>query len=280
MVTDLSGTEQTQFSDRVRSRARDVESWLCIGLDPDIGTLPTHLSADARGISTFCQEIVRATHTHAAAFKINFAFFEQFGAEGFDALSQVRDSIPAEIPVIADAKRGDIANTARAYARALFDTFKFDAATISPYLGWDTLEPFMEYRKNGLIVLCKTSNPGSGALQDLPVGDGPLYLHVARRVVELSSQADVGLVVGATHPDSLTRVRSLSSDVLLLVPGVGAQGADIRSTMSLAANRHGENALIAVSRGVAGGSVERNYAQSAARAAERLASMTWQRLPS
>src|SRR5579859_7419632 len=207
MVTDLTTTRQARFSDAVLARAHSRSTWLCVGLDPDPDSLPARLPANAHGITTYCTEIVRATHSFAAAFKINFAFFEQFGSDGFNALLQVRESIPREIPVIADAKRGDIANTARAYARTLFETFNFDAATLSPYLGWDSLEPFMEYSTAGLLVLCKTSNPGAGALQDLQVGDDPLYLHVVRDVLALRDRGDVGLVVGATHPDALSQVR-------------------------------------------------------------------------
>jgi orotidine-5'-phosphate decarboxylase len=221
---------------------------------------------------SFCREIVAATEPVAAAFKINFAFFEALGPDGWRALAQVRSLIPVEIPVIADAKRGDIGNTASAYARAIFDWLDFDAATINPYLGWDSMQPFLHRHGRLAFVLAKTSNPGARDFQDLDVGGEPLYLHIARSAIEHERPAEIGLVVGATYPDALGRVRALDPDRLLLVPGVGAQGANPAETFRLASNSGSENALIVVSRTILHASSGPDFGDAAARAARAAAS--------
>ncbi|MBV9278454.1 MAG: orotidine-5'-phosphate decarboxylase, partial [Chloroflexi bacterium] len=198
-----------KFQTRIRTRSQIVRSWLCVGLDPDPRLLPESVRPTPSSIVDFCRAVASATHPHAVAFKLNFAFYERLGGEGWKALEAVRRAIPDDVPVIADAKRGDIANTARAYAEAIFDALAFDAVTLNPYLGWDSLEPFTRYEGKGLFVLCKTSNPGSPDLQDLDVGGAPLYLAVARGALSLAGPAEVGLVVGATYPRALREVRAL-----------------------------------------------------------------------
>lgn len=258
------------FSHRVRHRAQEIGGWLCVGVDPQLEKLPADLSRDAAGVVQFCREIVTATEVYAACYKINFAFFEALGEEGWRSLAEVRRLIPPTIPVIADAKRGDIGSTSAAYARAIFEQLEFDAATVSPYLGWDALAPFMQYQGKALFVLCKTSNPGAGNLQDLLVDGEPLYLRLARQAIAQESQAEVGLVVGATYPDSLRAVRTLDQDMLLLVPGVGAQGARAGEALAAGANSSGENALISVSREILHASPGREFAAAAESAARRL----------
>ena len=276
MVTDLVTKNQgLAFSERLANRARERRTWLCVGLDPDVDRLPAHLPSSAAGIVEFCGALIEATAAHAAAFKINFAFFEALGREGWAALSTVRDAIPRDIPVIADAKRGDIPSTSRAYAQAIFERLDFDAVTANPFVGWDGLEPFLAYPERCVFVLCRTSNPGAGELQDVDVAGAPLYLHVARRATSLRGPAEVGLVVGATHPAALTAGRALSEALLLLLPGIGAQGAGAREAISSGGNIAGENALVNVSRQIIYASAGDDFAAQAAAAAHRYAEETW-----
>jgi orotidine-5'-phosphate decarboxylase len=209
------------------------------------------------------------------AFKLNFAFFEALGAEGWRALHEVRHAIPAGVPVIADAKRGDIAHTAAAYAHGIFDLMKFDAVTVSPYLGWDSIEPFARYPGTGVFVLCQTSNPGASDFQNLLVGDTPLYMKVARETLRAESVADLGFVVGATQPAALEAVRGLSEEALLLVPGVGTQGADANTALQLGGNHRGDNAIFPVSRDILYASSGRDFADAARAAAARRAREFW-----
>lgn len=278
MVTYSLPSDQPHFGTRLRRRAAEIGSWLCVGLDPDLDRLPAGISPDAAGVERFCRAIIEATADSAAAFKINFAFFEVLGPPGWAVLDAVRRSVPADIPLIADAKRGDIGNTARAYARAILEVLAFDALTVSPYLGWDSVAPFLAIRSKAAFVLCKTSNPGAGDFQDLPVAGFPLYQRVARTAMthaELDdTPGEVGLVVGATYPDALRAAREISDGMVFLVPGVGAQGADARRAVAAGANKRGENALIAVSREVIFASPGENFADAAGRAARALASQT------
>lgn len=261
------------FSQMLRARALARGSWLCIGLDPQLERLPQGVRRDPSGMADFCLAIVAATQDVAAAFKLNFAFFEAHGSRGWEALERVRAGIPPAVPVIADAKRGDIGSTSAAYANAVFDTLACDAVTVNPYLGWDALQPFMDYRGKALFVLGKTSNPGASTFQDLCVDGSPLYLRVAREALVQKSTAEIGLVVGATYPEALRRVRDLSQSVLLLVPGVGAQGARAGETHATASNDHGENALITMSRDILYASAGSDFAEAASRAAEQAAGL-------
>ena len=275
MVTDSHASGQVpQFSDRIRSRARQSGSWLCVGLDPDASWLPPHIPPTAQGVVDFCRAIVEATAASALCFKINFAFFEVLGPDGWRALHQVRSSIPDDIPVIADAKRGDIGNTDEAYAHSILEVLDFDAVTVSPYLGQDSIKPFVSRPDKCALVLCKTSNPGSGDFQELSLEGEPLYVHVARRMLAWNTPGEIGLVIGATQPDALTRVRALSDDALFLVPGVGAQGCTPEDALRFGANHRGENALIAVSRQILTASSGTDFAQAAGRTAADLARRT------
>jgi orotidine-5'-phosphate decarboxylase len=257
------GHQPESFSARLHQRAHAVRTWLCVGLDPDCAHLPAGLPSTADGVTAFCREIIDSTHDLALAFKLNFAFFEALGAPGWRALEEVRRAIPSQVPVIADAKRGDIPHTASAYARAVFDALAFDAVTVSPYLGWDSVEPFTRCPGTCVFVLCKTSNPGASTFQDLLLDDMPLYLKVARDGLALESVADIGFVVGATQPAALEAVRGLSQEALLLVPGVGAQGADANTALQLGGNHRGDNAIFPVSREILYASSSHDFAQSA-----------------
>jgi orotidine-5'-phosphate decarboxylase len=276
MVTDLVPDYKYRgFNNRLRSRSLQVKSWLCVGLDPEQSKMPAGISISANGIQRFCEEIIAATHQYAVCFKINVAFFEAFGSSGWIALEHVRAAVPHDVPVILDAKRGDIGNTSAAYAAALFDALDGDGITVSPYLGWDGLEPFFQRGGKGVLVLCRTSNPGSANLQELVINSEPLYLRLAREAVSLCVPADIGLVVGATQQDALAKVRGVHNDVMILAPGVGAQGASATDAVRLGANASGDNVLVSVSRDILYASGGTDFVEAAAASAQSLAAETW-----
>ena len=237
------------FFDRLTQRIQNVDSLLCVGLDPHIELLP---EPTAEAAQKFCVRIIEATIPMASAYKPNAAFFEVFGAQGWQALKDVIAAVPDGIPVILDAKRGDIASTARAYARAVFEKLGADAVTLHPYLGLDAIEPFLQDPGRGVFLLCKTSNPGSDDLQSLTLCSGELlYAHLAKLAAKWSMHANLGLVVGATDPNALAAVRRAAPDLWLLAPGVGAQGADLERALSAGLRGDGFGVLVPVSRGIA-----------------------------
>lgn len=239
------------FFEKLDQRAQSIDSLLCVGLDPHPEDLPEQSSAAAKD---FCLRLIEATQAYALAFKPNAAFFEALGPSGWEALQSVIAAVPEDIPVILDAKRGDISSTARAYARSAFVNLGADAVTLSPYLGYDSLAPFMEDPEKGIFLLCKTSNPGSVDLQDLPLGGHyqtmMVYEKVASLAAEWGTQGEIGLVVGATFPDALRRIRTLAPDQWFLAPGLGAQGADLSTAMEAGLRQDGLGLLINVSRGI------------------------------
>jgi uridine monophosphate synthetase len=244
------------FFSFLEKRVDDCSSLLCIGLDPHISDLTEPTAAAARD---FCLSLVKQTSRYAAAFKPNAAFFEVFGAEGWTALKQVIDAIQEEsnrmgsmIPVILDAKRGDIASTAEAYARSAFENLGAHCITLSPYLGKDSIEPFIQNSEMGIFLLCKTSNPGSGDLQDLVLESGdPLHIHVAKLARAWNVRNNVGLVVGATYPETLAHVRSVVPELWFLAPGVGAQGGELETALKAGLRQDGKGMLLPISRGIA-----------------------------
>ncbi len=240
------------FFTRLSARCRDIGSLLCVGLDPHPADLPA-AAATARAARDFCLRLIDATADVAAAFKPNAAFFEAFGAEGWAALREVIAAVPKEVPVLLDAKRGDIASTAEAYARAAFETLGADAITLNPYLGRDSLAPFLADPQRGVFLLCKTSNPGAADLQDLPVA-GPAVRPLWEVVVELArtwnERDNLGLVIGATYPAALRRAREIAADLWILAPGVGAQGGDLEAAMRAGVRADGLGLLVPVSRAI------------------------------
>jgi orotidine-5'-phosphate decarboxylase len=255
---------------RLTARTARVGSVLCVGLDPDPAALPAGFSPDIRGIEAFCGLVLEAALPFAAAVKPNLAFFEAFGPEGMAALERLRAAIPADVPLVADAKRGDIGSTAAKHATALFDVLGADAVTASPYLGSEAIAPLIDRSDRFVYVLCRTSNPGAGELQDLTVAADPaigapaepLYLRVARRAAAWGPGGTVGLVVGATAPAELEAVRGVAPGLAFLVPGVGSQGGDeaaaIRHGVAVAppsGGIPGGGLLVNVSRGIAGAAV-------------------------
>jgi orotidine 5'-phosphate decarboxylase subfamily 2 len=264
-------------SARLRRRASSIESWLCVGLDPSVGLLPHDLPQNPTGVVRYCREIIAATSAHAVCFKINFAFFEALGPEGWHALAEVRACIPEDILVIADAKRGDVATTAAAYATAIFDLLGFDAVTLHPYMGWDSVLPWTLYGGRALFILCKTSNPDAPHFQDLETNSEPLFLRIAREALQLESEAEIGVVVGATYPQSLRQVRALDDNLLILSPGVGAQGATVEDALTNGSSLSGGNLLIAISREIMRASSGRDYAEAARSVAALRAAESWRR---
>jgi orotidine-5'-phosphate decarboxylase len=264
-----------RFIEKLQRKAAENKSWLCVGLDPDPERLPSPLRGrDLRAaIYEFLTRIIEATSDLVCAYKPNIAFYEALGTGFLELLSEVRERIPADIPIILDAKRGDIASSSEKYAVAAFDVFGCDAVTVSPYLGYDSIEPFLRYSDRGVFLLCRTSNPGARDLQDLVCEGRPLYEVVVERAKawHARGEGELGLVVGATYPEELECVRSIVGDEMaLLVPGVGTQGGDLAEAVRAAANSHGENAIITVSRGVLYASDGDDYAEAARREAERL----------
>ena len=263
------------FLDQLRRVQSQKDSAVCVGLDPDPSRLPMPLR-DGRlrtdAVREFCASIVEATAPYAAAFKPNFAFFEALGPAGHTVLAQVTAAIPDDCLLIADAKRGDIGNSAQFYAQAIYEDMGFDACTVSPYLGRDSIAPFLEYDDRCTFVLARTSNDGAADLQEACSCDGiPLYRHVAQRVADWSAQAEgtAGLVVGATAPEALSELRSDCPTLPFLVPGVGAQGGEPAEVMNAAQTDEGP-VLVNSSRSIIFASEDADYAEAAGTAARNL----------
>jgi orotidine-5'-phosphate decarboxylase len=272
-----AGYESMNFLTKLLISSRQQNSLLCVGLDPEIRRLPAEfrkMPVD-KAVIRFCQAIIEATAPYVCAYKPNLAFFEVLGPLGMRVFQEVLRAIPGHIPVIADAKRGDLGNTARNYATAVFDVYGCDAVTVNPYLGYDSVAPFLAYRDKGVILLCRTSNPGARDLQDLAVQmDGgqvrPLYEVVAERVQSWNEAGNCGLVVGATYARELRTIRSLCPTMPILIPGVGAQGGDLEASVLAGVDEQGERAIIAVSRAILYADDGVNYAIAAAEEARQL----------
>jgi orotidine-5'-phosphate decarboxylase len=245
-------------------------SLLCVGLDPDLSKFPTHLKGKPNAIYDFCTSIVDATADLACAFKPQIAYFAGESAE--EQLQAVIDYIHLqhpEVPVILDAKRGDIGATAAQYAREAFERYQADALTVNPYMGFDSVEPYLAYPECGLIVLCRTSNPGGSDLQNLDIaGSKKLYQHVAKLVAEKwNANGQAALVVGATFPQELADVRSIVGDLPLLVPGIGAQGGDVQATVQAGKTAAGTGLMISSSRAILYASKGEDFAEAARKVA-------------
>lgn len=254
------------FIEKLTAASRKNQSLVCVGLDTDPKLMP-----DGITVFEFNKAIIDATCDLVCAYKPNFAFYEAMGNEGLDALRRTVEYVPAVIPVIADAKRGDIGNTAKAYAEAIFGYFKFDASTVNPYLGFDSLEPFLQYYDKGIFILCRTSNPGAVDFQSLICEiDGkkmPLFEIVAQKVSQWNTHGNIGLVVGATYPDELKIIRQSHPTLPILIPGVGAQGGDLPMAVRNGVDAKGERAIINSSRQIIYASREKDFAVAARRAA-------------
>jgi orotidine-5'-phosphate decarboxylase len=228
------------------------DSLLCVGLDPDLARMPSHLQHQADGIVTFCKAIIDATADLACSFKPQIAYFAALGAE--PQLEKICDYLRQHyphIPLILDAKRGDIGATAHQYAREAYDRYGADAVTLSPYMGFDSVEPYLDWSDRGQIILCRTSNAGGSDLQFLNVDGKPLYQHVAAMVAgKWNQNGQCALVVGATFPEELAQVRAIVGDMPLLVPGIGAQGGDIEATVKSGKTAGSAGMMISSSRAI------------------------------
>lgn len=265
------------FVEALRQRWRDANSLVCVGLDPEPARFPGHLSKHPDAVFEFCRDIVDASAEYVCAFKPQIAHFAAIGAE--DALARLVAHVHAahpRIPVILDAKRADIGSTAVQYAREAFDRYDADAVTVNPYLGRDSVQPFLDRPGKGVVVLCRTSNTGAGELQDLVVASAhalprPLYQHVAERVAsEWNEDGQCALVVGATWPAQLAEVRAIVGDMPLLVPGVGAQGGDVEAIVCNGKDADGAGLLVSSSRAILYASGGGDYAIAARASAKAL----------
>ena len=257
------------FIEKLAKAVQKNKSLLCVGLDPDLALMPEGVD-----IFEFNKAIIDATGDLVCAYKPNFAFYEALGSEGIDALKRTTDYIPEDIPVIGDAKRGDIGNTAKAYAQSIFSYFDFDAATVNPYLGFDSVEPFIQYREKGVFVLCRTSNAGAADFQALRCEvDGNhqlLFEVVAEKVSRWNTYGNLGLVVGATYPEELKLIRQRLPDMPLLIPGIGAQGGELSRVVSCGVDAGREKTIINSSRQILYASRGNDFAQVARLAAAEL----------
>ncbi|NLC60673.1 MAG: orotidine-5'-phosphate decarboxylase [Gammaproteobacteria bacterium] len=264
------------FIDTLRKRWQAADTLVCVGLDPEPAKFPARFTGDPDAVFNFCRDIADATAEYACAFKPQIAHFAALGAE--DALARLIAHLHAAhpgIPVILDAKRGDIGSTARHYASEAFDRYRADAVTANPYLGRDSVQPFLDRADRGVVILCRTSNPGAADLQDLPVrtgaGERPLYQHIAQTIArDWNSHGNCALVVGATWPGQLREVRAIVGDMPLLVPGVGAQGGDAGAVVRNARTADGTGLMVSSSRAILYASNGADYADAAANAAREL----------
>lgn len=252
------------FKERLDSLTQNKNSLLCIGLDPDIEKIPKFLLRDDDPLFTFLREIIEATSDIAVAYKPNIAYYESLGAPGWRLLERVIEVIPANVLIIADAKRADIGKSSRKYAELYFQTFEFDAITVSPYMGEDSIIPFLDFEDRGIFILCLTSNKGSHDFQYLNIDSEPLYMRVTRLVNKWNLRSgNCGLVVGATHPEDIGSIREIAPGIPFLIPGIGAQGGDLKLSIQYGTDENASCVLINSSRGILFASHDTNFADEA-----------------
>ncbi|MDH4222248.1 MAG: orotidine-5'-phosphate decarboxylase, partial [candidate division Zixibacteria bacterium] len=220
-----------KFIQKLKSASSKNNSLLCVGLDTELEKIPKFLLVEKDPIFSFNQKIIDATKDLVCAYKPNLAFYEVYGIKGLEALKKTCEYVPEDIPIILDAKRGDIGNTSKMYAKAIFEEFKADGVTLNPYLGEDSLSPFLEYEDKGCFILCLTSNAGAKDFQLLNFEGKPLYKIVAEKILNWNKKGNCGLVVGATYPEQLKEIREMAEELPILIPGVGAQKGDAEKTV-------------------------------------------------
>lgn len=259
------------FIEKYLNASQKNNSLVCIGLDSDLNKIPKFLSKSRDTLFEFNKQIIDATADLVCAYKPNMAFYEVWGSSGITSLKKTIQYIPNHIPVILDAKRGDIGNTNKMYAKEIFEYFGADATTVSPYLGEDSIAPFAEYKDNLTFVLCLTSNPGAKDFQLLEVEEKPsinkegkpLYKVVAGKVKDWNKNNNLGLVIGATFPEQLKEIREMVGDMPILIPGVGAQGGDLEKVVQYGTTKNGKMAIINSSREIIFASSEKDFDQKA-----------------
>jgi orotidine 5'-phosphate decarboxylase subfamily 2 len=264
------------FSDKLRDAQQRANSWLCVGLDTDPAKIPSILRSRKDAVLAFNRAIVDVTHDLVCAYKPNLAFYLAQKSAGIDALFETCSAIPREIPVILDAKFGDIVSSARGYAQFAFRELNADAVTVSPYLGADALAPFLDYGERAIFILCHTSNPGASDLQEALVATPgpeaipePLYLRVARLAGAMPGR-QVGLVVGATFPEQLSEARAANPQAVFLIPGIGSQGGSLAEAVRYGENGAGIGPIINASRTILYASDGADFAQAARAAAVKM----------
>jgi len=258
------------FHSKFHSVIQATGSLVCVGLDPDPGKMPApYASADSRNIADFLKAIIEYTAPYCSAYKLNLAFFEVFGESGWKTVQEISGFIPNNRIRIADGKRGDIGNTAKFYAQSMFRELDFDAATVNPYMGKDSVAPFIENPEKGAFILTLTSNPGASDFQFLG-GDKPLFLAVAEKAVEWNVHQNIGLVTGATQAEHFAALRRIAPGLPFLIPGIGAQGGDLEKVVLQAVKGFAGKGLINSSRGILYASANADFAEKAAQAAKKL----------
>ncbi len=242
------------FQQKLKTTIEKNNSLLCIGLDTDPKKLPAHLKQSEFPQFEFNKQIIDKTHDLVCSYKFQIAYYSALGIPGIQQLMKsiyyIQINYP-DIPIILDAKRGDIGSTAEQYAREVFEVFAADAVTVSPYLGGDSVEPFLKYQDKGIIILCRTSNPGAKDFQDLVVDGQPFYMRVAEKIIAWNEKyGNCLMVIGATYPDEMKQIRELTPDMFFLVPGIGAQGGDLEQTLKNGLRPDGSGLIIHSSRGI------------------------------
>ena len=255
-----------KFIDRLDEITNRNQSLLCVGLDPWLPSMPI------KDIAEFNKEIIQATKDLVCAYKPQFAFYEAEGIDGLKALEETLKAIPNNVPIILDVKRGDLGNTSNAYAKAAFEIWGADAVTVSPFMGLDSIQPFIDYLDKGIFILTRTSNPGGSDFQELLIQTSdseyrPLYLHIASKVNNWNTFNNLGLVVGATNPQELQQIRGECPSLPILIPGIGAQGGDLRSSIEFGIDSQGRRAIINASRSIIYASDGLDFAKAARREA-------------
>jgi orotidine-5'-phosphate decarboxylase len=258
------------FIEKILSAQRSHKSLLCIGLDSDIKKIPEHFRSSSAALLDFNKAIIEATSDLACAYKINAAFYECAGEEGWRVMRETVKAIPSGILTIGDAKRGDIGNSSSYYAGAFHNNLGFDAVTVAPYMGRDSVEPFLSSEEHGIFLLALTSNTGAQDFQYMDVGGAPLYQRVIEKALTWNMKKNIGFVAGATRGSQLRDVRTAAGDAPLLIPGVGAQGGSVEEAVRFGADEHGERALINASRSILYASSGKDFASAARKEAMRL----------
>ncbi|MCP4728336.1 MAG: orotidine-5'-phosphate decarboxylase, partial [bacterium] len=254
------------FIEKVKNAIEVSNSNVCVGLDTDIAKIPEFLKGSKNPIFDFNKEIIDHTKDDACAYKLNMAFYEAAGKSGMEALQKTVEYIPDHIVKIIDAKRGDIGNTSRLYAKAIFEVIGGDCITVNPYMGYDSIGPFLDFEDKGIFLLCLTSNKGSADFQQLQLENNtPLYMAVANKIAEWSEEhpGKIGMVVGATHPEELKTIRSAAPSLPFLIPGIGAQKGDLTGTVEAGIGAERAPALINSSRGIIYSSSDKDFAEAA-----------------
>jgi len=253
-----------KFNEYLRNIIETRDTLLCVGLDSVVEKLPDGFPQHIDSLLDFNKAVIDATLPFAAAFKVNVAFYEMYGAKGWGVLEKTLAYLPDDVVTIADAKRGDIGNTARMYAKAFYDNLGADAVTVNPYMGFDSVEPFLEEERRGVFLLCLTSNPGSADFQRISDGRQKVYEKIAEKANQWNSHQNCGLVVGATHPDELAGVRAIAPTLAFLIPGIGAQGGDLWHSVQNGTDEFASMALFNSSRAILYASSGSDFAEAAA----------------